>query len=257
VTPPIPPTQYYENGKSQPEKEHRTSLNYTIMKRITIVVVLLWWFAVAATAFVPSSTPAVATKTRSSVYNNKAAKSIVKPNLVLDATRQEHESYNQNDDKTLWERIKSLVPSFKDAPTRKAELDRRRHRQEIEKEAKEAFRGAPFPFGMMGKAIASQVGKTFRKEGRKLDKVLNQAQRLIKNDERAVAALGEPVVVGNEFSQSSSTIIVNGKKTERVEAAFEVLGSRQNGIGTLIVEKNRLVALKVSVGGRSFFIDTQ
>mgnify|MGYP003546446882 CR=1 FL=1 len=117
-----------------------------------------------------------------------------------------------------------FLPTYKDEPTRKAELDRRRHRKEVEKYAKEAFRGLLFPFGMMGKAIASTVAKTVSKEGRRLDKVLNQAQRLIRKDKRAVAELSEPVVVGSEFSQSRSTITVNGKKTEVVQASFSSVG---------------------------------
>lgn len=127
----------------------------------------------------------------------------------------------------------------------------------MELQTKNAFRGAPFPFRMIGNAVASNVAKTFRKEGRKLDQVLNQAQKLIGTHETAVGLLGAPVVVGNEFSQSSTTRIVNGKKSERVAASFEVLGSRQNGIGSLIAEGKKLVALKVKVGGRSIVIDTR
>lgn len=150
-----------------------------------------------------------------------------------------------------------LLPSnwFKDEETLEAEIERRHHRRAIEKEAKQAFRGAPFPFRMIGNAVASQVGKTVRREGRKLDRVLNQAQRLIQADDRAVAELGAPVVVGTEFSHSSSATTINGKRTQRDAVGFEVLGSRRAGVGSLLAEKKKIVALKVTVEGRSFVID--
>jgi len=244
------------------------------MQRVSKVVVL--WFVVSATfmlstsvssfVLLPSSSgkssqQSITTKpkTHSSINDNgyflQGSRKAALTETKLDVSRE----YDPDHNKSLLERATShLVPSmwFKDQKTHLAEMDRRRHRKEVEKEVKQAFRGTPFPFRMAANALASKVGKSVRKEGRKLDKLLNQAQQLIAMDERVLFELGEPIVVGNEFSQSASTRIVNGKKTERVQASFEVLGSRRNGIGALVAENKKLVALKVTVGGRSILIDT-
>jgi hypothetical protein len=71
-------------------------------------------------------------------------------------------------------------------------------------------------------------------------------------------ALGEPIKIEPIFSQSSSTTTVNGKKTVRIKDSFQVVGSQESGVATMIADKyakGHVHALKVQVRGITYDID--
>jgi hypothetical protein len=123
---------------------------------------------------------------------------------------------------------------------------------------KQAFRGASFPVRAVGNMISFGVGKAMGKEGRKVEVLLKDAQRLIRADETVCYILGEPLTTGRMLSQSSSKVTVNGKTRIEIEASFQVKGSRQSGIATMVAnkyQKGGIEWLRVHIGRRSYDID--
>jgi hypothetical protein len=187
----------------------------------------------------------------------------------LFAQQSSHQNFdydpNQRHDKSFFAKAADKVKSFlpikfrdKDDETRRGELERRHQRMEIRQEMKQAFRGAPFPIRAVGSMISSGVGKVMGKEGRKAEVLLRDAQRLIGADETVCYVLGEPITTGRILSQSSSIATINGKKSIEIEASFEVKGSRQSGIATMVAnkyQKGGIELLRVHVGRRSHDID--
>lgn len=186
--------------------------------------------------------------------------------LAMKQSSHQSSDYDPSDthDKSILakaaEKVKSWLPVrflAKDDETRKGELERRRQRTELRQEMKEAFRGTPFPFRVVGNMITSRVGNAMGKEARKVEVLLRDAQRLMNEDEAVCAALGEPITTGRVVSQRSSTTTVNGKKSINIEASFEVHGSRQSGVATMVAnkyQKGGIVALRVRVRERSYGI---
>lgn len=184
----------------------------------------------------------------------------------LVAKQSSHQSFdhdpNQTHDKSVLakaaDKVKSLLPlqfRAKDDATRRGELERRRQRTEIHQAMKQAFRGAPLPVRAVGNMISSGVGKVMGKEGRKVESLLTDAQRLIAADETMCYVLGEPITTGRMLSQSSSTVTINGKKSIEIKASFEVKGSHQSGIATMVAnkyQKGGIEMLRVHVGRKSY-----
>jgi ABC-type polar amino acid transport system ATPase subunit len=56
------------------------------------------------------------------------------------------------------------------------------------------------------------------------------------NDNSLTQKLGEPLQVSQSFSQSSSSMNINGKSksTTRVQATFQVVGPYGSGVATMI-----------------------
>lgn len=237
-------------------------------------------FVIAPTTAVrPSHVPTVLTYPRSihatlgtgggpvpaiSMWGAQTDNVVAAPSLAAKQSSHQSSDCDPSHDKSVLEKatekVKSLLPGrfwAKDDETRKGELERRRERMELRREMKQTFRGAPFPIRVVGNMITSRVGNAMGKEGRKVEVLLRDAQRLIGADEAVWAALGEPIMTGRVFSQSSSTATVNGKKSMKVEASFEVHGSRKSGVAMMVAnkyQKGGITALRVRVGGRSYGI---
>lgn len=160
---------------------------------------------------------------------------------------------------------KSILPKswFKTDEEKKAELARKRVKDEISGGLTEVLKDAPLAVRMMGKMIAplasklvSGLSETMKEQADRMEVLLDDARSLIVSDPAASDALGEPIVVGSPFSQSSSTMNVNGRTTSRVQASFEVMGSKSSGVATFGATEDGIGSLNVNVNGRTYNINT-
>ena len=141
---------------------------------------------------------------------------------------------------------------------KRGEIERRNQRNDLAREMKEGLRPFPWPIRAFGNTITNTVTRTLGKENRKAEVLLRDAQNIIHRDRDVVAALGDPIYVGQLFSQRSSSKMINRVKSEQIMLAFEVIGSKQTGTGSLVADKyakGHIVALRVRVGGISYDID--
>eukprot|EP00568_Trieres_chinensis_P002899 CAMPEP_0183309678 /NCGR_PEP_ID=MMETSP0160_2-20130417/25476_1 /TAXON_ID=2839 ORGANISM="Odontella Sinensis, Strain Grunow 1884" /NCGR_SAMPLE_ID=MMETSP0160_2 /ASSEMBLY_ACC=CAM_ASM_000250 /LENGTH=298 /DNA_ID=CAMNT_0025473739 /DNA_START=208 /DNA_END=1104 /DNA_ORIENTATION=- len=159
---------------------------------------------------------------------------------------------------------KSILPSnwFKTEEQKKAQLARKRTEREIKGGLSEVLKDAPLPVRMMGGLLGSVASKavaglaeTMEEQRRTMEGLLEDARSLIASDFNVAGALGEPVSVGNPFSQSSSTSSINGRTTTRVQASFPVSGSIGEGIATMVADGEGIQQLSVNVGGRTFNVN--
>jgi len=126
-------------------------------------------------------------------------------------------------------------------------------------ETKELFRPFPWPIRAMGTSLERTVNRELTKEERNAKPLLKQALHLIKKDKVLYEqVLGKPVHLEPIFSRSSSTSVIDGKKTRRITDSFEVVGSRKSGVATLVADKyakGHIKALRVDVGGIHYDVD--
>jgi hypothetical protein len=146
------------------------------------------------------------------------------------------------------EKLKSILPFGKTEEEKQAAI--------IKKEQKEAlnslFKDMPFPIRMAGKMIApllSKVGEEFAEQSRAAQGVLDEARVRLVNDDALRQKLGEPLQVGSPFSQSSSSMSINGKSTTKVQASFQVIGPYGSGVATMDSSNGEINSLVVNVNG--------
>ena len=89
-----------------------------------------------------------------------------------------------------------------------------------------------------------------------MDDLLNDARSFILRDSSVIRELGEPLEVGRPFSQSSSTMNINGQVSSKVQSSFEVRGSYgTSGVATLDAINGKISNLNVNINGRYFNVD--
>jgi hypothetical protein len=112
---------------------------------------------------------------------------------------------------------------------------------------------------MMSPLIGSLAGglvEAAREQSRQMDELLNECENLIAADYLARQELGDIIDIGSPFSQASSTVSVNGVTRKKIEAKFEVRGSKGGGVGILYASERGIDNLLVTVNGRTLNIDT-
>jgi hypothetical protein len=151
------------------------------------------------------------------------------------------------------EKLKSILPFGKTEEEKQAAI--------IKKEQKEAFnsmfKDMPFPIRMAGKMIApllSKVGEEIAEQSRAAQGILDEARVRLVNDSALRQKLGEPLQVGSPFSQSSSSMSINGKSTTKVQASFQVIGPYGSGVATMDSSNGEINSLVVNVNGVNIFI---
>jgi len=115
----------------------------------------------------------------------------------------------------------------------------------------------PLPFRMAGRMMApllSNMAKEMAEQTRQVDDLLEEAQRRIANDSSLVQQLGEPLQVSKPFSQSSSTMVVNGKSSTKIQANFQVVGPYGSGVATMVGSERGIGSLSVNVNGRNLSV---
>jgi len=136
-------------------------------------------------------------------------------------------------------------------------------KQDVSSSIETMLKDAPLGVRMMGKmvkplisSIVGNLAQAMEEQTQSMNEVLDNARDLIVRDGRAIEFLGEPIEVGSPFSQSSSSVSVNGKTSSSIQASVEVRGSRGNGVATISATDGQIQTLNLNVAGRNIPIDT-
>ena len=154
------------------------------------------------------------------------------------------------------EKIKSILPFGKSEEEKQAAMIKREQKEALNSMMKDL----PFPIRMAGKMIApllSNVAEELAEQSRAAQGVLEEARGRLVNDDALRRELGEPLQVGQPFSQSSSSMSINGKSTTKVQASFQVTGPSGFGVATMDSSNNEITSLVVNVNGRSMSIGSR
>ena len=115
------------------------------------------------------------------------------------------------------------------------------------------LKDAPLAIRMVGSLVApilSSLASTMQQQQQQTQDLLDDARDYILSDPSATSALGEPCVVQPPFSQSSSTVNINGKGSSQIQASFYVQGTRELGVATMVASDTGIERLSLNVGGR-------
>lgn len=149
---------------------------------------------------------------------------------------------------------KSILPAswFQSEEERKAVVKRQRAKDEFEGGMKELLKDAPLPIRAIGGMLSPLMGnmmsglaESMAEQQETVDSLLDDARSFIATDDVAVRALGDPVQVGAPMQQSSSTSIINGKSTTRVELTFPVKGGVGSGVARLSATEEGIKRLEL------------
>ena len=140
----------------------------------------------------------------------------------------------------------------------KAELARQQVKDNVSGGIKELLKDAPLPIKMFGSVLApliskaaSKMGESIAEQETQIERVLDESRGLILGDDVALNALGgAPVQVGAPFSQSSSTMVVNGQKAVNIALSFPVEGSSRSGMAQAQATDKGINRLLLEVDGR-------
>ena len=154
---------------------------------------------------------------------------------------------------------KSILPKkwFQTDEEKQAALERKRVKQEVKGSIQQVLKDAPLPVKMLGGMIApllssvmSTVAEQVGEQQRAMDALLEDARVYLVRDFVASQALGEPITVSAPFSQSSSTVMINGKTTTNIQATFNVMGSKSSGVARMDATEAGITSLVLDVNGR-------
>jgi hypothetical protein len=156
---------------------------------------------------------------------------------------------------------KKILPFLQSDEEKQAALQRKQVKQDITGGIQQVLRDAPLPIRMMGGMIApllgsavSQLGEAMSSQQELVDTLLQEAQANMVSDATVLQVLGEPIIVGAPFQQGSSTSIINGVSTTRVQAAFSVQGSKGEGVAQMDATQDGITSLIINVNGRSITV---
>lgn len=147
-------------------------------------------------------------------------------------------------------KIKSILPFGK---TEEEKLAKKR-KDEIKGGINTMLKDMPLPVRMMGRMVApllSNAAEQIAEQSRQAADMMEEARIRIVNDPAVTSKLGEPVQVGQPFSQSSSTMVINGKSSARINANFQVGGPYGTGVATMESADGEIVNLVLNVNGRN------
>lgn len=162
-------------------------------------------------------------------------------------------------------KVKSYLPFFKkDKKTEQSNVVKRKAKNDISNGINAMLKDAPLAVRLMGKIVSPIIGqvagtmaKAMEEQSRQLDDCLDDARSFIIQDAFAVRELGEPVVLGRPFNQSSSSMSINGQTKSNIQAQFEVQGSMGRGIATMNASDGKISRLDVIVNDKNYGIDVE
>lgn len=124
------------------------------------------------------------------------------------------------------------------------------------------LKDAPLGIRMMGKLMTPVVGNlvsgmaaAMEEQQQQMSDIIVDAKSYIVQDPEAAELLGEPVEIGNPFSQSSSTMTINDKTQSSLQASMEVRGNRGAGVATISAIDGRIDNLFLNINGRNIAVD--
>lgn len=159
--------------------------------------------------------------------------------------------------KRTTEKLKSLNPFRK----KESNIVKQKAKAEISDGIDALFKDAPLGARLLSKMIKPIVGsvvgniaQAMEDQSREMEDLLNNARTLILRDTNARRELGQPLEVGMPFSQSSSSMNINGQKSSQVQSSFEIRGSLASGIATMEATNGDISSLTVNVNGGGYFV---
>jgi len=154
-------------------------------------------------------------------------------------------------------KLKSLIPFTKTEEEKRAAIIKKETKQGINTMLKDA----PLPIRMMGRMVAPLLARAagqMAEQSKQAQDMLEEARMRLVNDPVLAETLGEPLQVGQPFSQSSSTMVINGKSSARVQASFQVAGTKGTvGIATMEANNGEIRSLTVNVNGRNISVGSR
>jgi len=159
------------------------------------------------------------------------------------------------------DKVKSIFPFSKS----KSQLTRKeKAKDEFSNSIDTMLKDAPLGMKMFGQIMKPMVSglvggmaQAMEEQQEQMSEMLSDARNCIRQDSAAVQLLGgEPIELGSPFSQSSSTMSVNGESRTNLQASLEVRGSRASGVATITSANGRIENLSLNVGGRNIQVDT-
>lgn len=183
----------------------------------------------------------------------------------LQSTRLFFSSRNNNEDddwqtlkkprnilKKAADKVKNILPFGKTEEEKRAQLAKKQRKEDIKGGINSMLQDMPLPVRLMGRMVAPMLSKAaeqIAEQSQQAADMVEDARFQIMNDPAVVSKLGSPIQVGQPFSQSSSTMVINGKSSARVNASFQVAGPYGSGVATLESTDGQIVNLVVNVNG--------
>lgn len=146
----------------------------------------------------------------------------------------------------------------------KEALERKQEAKDrVQGELDQMLKGAPLPIKMFGKLvagplmgkIASTAVEASYQQAQTMEKILDEARSYLVNDPTTVDLLGMPIQIGQPYSQSSATTIINGKRQMRMDFAVEISGPKGSGMTRISATNEGIGQLLVEAMGRVYQID--
>ena len=150
------------------------------------------------------------------------------------------------------DKIKSIIPFGKSEEEKRSKIIKQERKAELTGGLSTLLKDAPLPIRMVGRMVApllSNMAEEIAEQSRQAEDILEDARVRLANDANLVQKLGEPLQIGRPFSQSSSTTIINGKSSARVQASFQVVGPNGSGIANMEASDGNIRSLAVNVNG--------
>lgn len=158
------------------------------------------------------------------------------------------------------EKVKSLLPfggSNKSDEEKRADIIKKERKEEITGGINTLLKDLPLPIRMMGRMVTPLLARAadeIAEQSQQAQDVFEEARLRLVNDPYIAESLGTPIQVGQPFSQSSSTVVINGQRSATVRASFPVAGTRGSGIATLESNNGDIRSLTVNVNGRTISV---
>lgn len=158
--------------------------------------------------------------------------------------------------------IKSIIPFGKKKS--EAITKKQRAKEEVSSSIDKIFQDAPLGVRMFGKmmkplvsSLAGNLAEAVEEQSRQMSDLLSDARGYIIRNAECSRYLGEPIEVSSPFSQSSSTVSINGKTESRISASFTVTGRNGSAVATMNSSNGNIDRLYLNVNGRNIEIDTK
>jgi hypothetical protein len=187
-----------------------------------------------------------------------------------------NDSRNKNDSSIIQKGIntvtniaKSILPTswFRTEEEKQQAIKRQEVKNTVKSGINEILRDAPLPIRMLGRNVLSPlvgnlmsgISETISQQQSSIDTVLDSVTLLLQNDSTVIQLFNNQIpIVGTPYSQSSSSISINGQMTTKIELAFPITNDYGNkqGIGRVVSSNGIINTLVIDIDGRRIPINT-